>query len=120
MKLEVGQKLYWVGGHNYNKSGTGEVTVVTVGRKWANLSNRYRIDIQTLFGDGGQYNSPGRCYLSREEYESKARLEKSWDTLHRAIRDRWSVPAGVTEETIHKVMDLLGMKRVGFEDDPNE
>lgn len=62
MKLSEGQKLWWVPQHSLGMKGR-EVTVLKVGRKWAELDNGERIDLETLISDGGRYAPNGRCYL---------------------------------------------------------
>lgn len=75
--FKVGQKLWFV--RNEKRSGAPmEVTVQSVGRKWFQLDFRLRCDASGLV-DGGQYQSPGHCYISKEAYELEcARLEVWW------------------------------------------
>lgn len=47
MKLEVGQQLWYVP-RNGRRRAEGYVTVLKVGRKWAQLDCRERINIETL------------------------------------------------------------------------
>lgn len=55
------------------------MTVNKVGRKWAAIDMHMRIDINTLAADGGNYSSPGQCYLSKEAYEAEVLLNETWD-----------------------------------------
>ena len=77
--LRVGQKLWWVGNRSAGDGRQREVTVVSVGRKWATLDCKsgypIRNDIETLWADGKGFWSPGRCYLSKQEYDDE-RLQK--------------------------------------------
>lgn len=102
--LEVGQKLWYVPNYGHAR----EVTITTVGRKWATFDAlRRRVDVETLKVDGGNYDSPGRCYQSREEYEEKVALQIAWDTLRRQIALR-SLPS-CTIEAINEAWKLLGL-----------
>lgn len=104
-KLEVGMKLWFQASARYHDSR--EVTVLSIGRKWAQLDNRLRIDVTTWLADGGKYNSPGRCYESLEGWENEARLEAEWSSLRRHVSDKWSRPNGVTIEDMQKAAELL-------------
>lgn len=104
-KLSIGQKLWWVP-HQRKWQQPKEVTVLKVGRKWAQLDNNERIDLETFIADAGQYSSPGRCYLSQEEYEAKVTIGSAWSNLKRSI-DYKSPPDGVTVEDIEAARQLL-------------
>lgn len=77
MPLAVGQSLFWVPADHREKPHS--IKVESVGRKWAVLSNRFRVDVQT--GDVERqkfgYICPG-VYLASEaqyfEFLEKARL----------------------------------------------
>ena len=77
--LKKGQVLYWVPSVSY-APGCGMVTVGKVGRKWLTLEEgthyRYRINVEDLVADGAGFFSPGRCYLSKEEYEATEALNE--------------------------------------------
>lgn len=108
MKLEIGQKLYLV----YSDSRRGnsrEVEVEKVGRKWAELSGYGgRVSIEDLSIDGGAgYSSPGRCYLSQEDYEGVLLLNKSWRDFTEDLKYR---PAGITVDIILQARIVLGME----------
>jgi hypothetical protein len=109
MMLEIGQKLWFVPSDR-RWSQPREVTVTKIGRKWA-YTNRYRneekVDKETLVVSGGGYASPGRCWLSQEEYEAHAAADREWRRLKNDMP--WSVPNGVTVEKIGVVRRLLGL-----------
>lgn len=106
-KLQEGQKLWWV--YSSNRRGQPrEVTVTKVGRKWAQLDNNCRIDIETLLADGGDYMSPGCCYLSKDIYDSGVALQKAWSEMKRDIQYA-STPEGVTVVDIQAARTLLRM-----------
>lgn len=111
MTLTVGQKLYWVpfDGHHHQE---GEVTVLSVGRRWAKLSNQSRIEIETLRGDAGHYAVPGRCWLSKQDYMQATRAEAAWTALWKQF-DRHRRPECVTYEHILAAAQLLGLTLEG-------
>ncbi len=98
MGLEVGQKLWWVPSHHPKLAC--EVTVIKLGRKWATLNNQYRIDMATLCADGGQFSSPGRCYLSQKRHEEEVVRDQAWAEFREDISHRYRVPSHLTIEDI--------------------
>lgn len=108
MKIHVGQQLYWVPSQPYAYS-KGMTTVTKVGRKWAELDNRYRIDIRTMVADGGGYSSPGRCYQSQEEHERIVEEQRTWSTFRDKIANKYRCPDGITTEKIREAAKVLGI-----------
>lgn len=109
--LIVGQKLWWVPAQKHYPEAQ-EVTVVKIGRKWATIDLRnYRINIHTLRADGGDYLSPGHCYLDRATYED----ERDREALYSSIRQRLGgrCPAGVSLDDLRQAERLLGLGGVG-------
>lgn len=103
MALQIGQELWFV--HRERRSGAPFATTVTkVGRKWAELACHYRIDLSTLIADGGNYTSPGRCYLRKEDWEAQVRLETAWDALRVIVNRNYSPPAGLSQEAIEEII----------------
>ena len=104
--LSVGQKLWFVPDRHFGQPR--EVTVLKIGRKWAAISERGdRIDIETLVVDGKGYSSPGRCYRSREGYETIAAANAAWDALMRDLRNTYQRPRGLTVEDIEQARRIL-------------
>lgn len=108
--LTVGQELFFVN-HQTRSAITQIVSVVKIGRKWADLSNRHRIDMVTFRADGGGYNSPGTAYLSEQIYRDKVALSRAWQSLTQKISGMYSIPTGMTIEKIDQIADLLGIDR---------
>ena len=106
-KLTEGQKLWWVP-QRHRHEQQREVSVIKVGRKWAQLDNNERIDIDTLIADGGQYSPSGCCYLSREIYEQKAALDQAWGKLKRDLQYGIK-PDSVTIADVEEARKLLGI-----------
>lgn len=95
--ITVGQKLYYV---PRQRARHEFVTVTKVGRKWLETSARFRLNKDTLAAEGWNGNSPGRAYLSQEDYTSVVNLQNAWRALRQRINNSWSVPEGVTVEKI--------------------
>ena len=104
MKLEVGQKLWYVPSENNGRSR--EIIIESVGRKWVKARFIGKIDINTLQVDGGKYSSPGKCYLSKEEYESYVNLCSAWRDLVTDL-PLYSLPKGMTQEKIDAIRELV-------------
>lgn len=83
------------------------LTVEKVGNRWLTLSNDYRVDKDTLEVDGGSYSSPGRCWLSQQEYEDAVAVRTAWNSLGEQMRV--FQPAGLTLEKIEEARRVLGM-----------
>lgn len=106
-RLVVGQTLLYVP-NDLRRSEPREVTVTKIGRKWADISGGYnRISITTLDVDGYGYSSPGKCWRSREAYESHKKLCEAWSELRRLIDAKWYVPEGVTLSQIENAKRSL-------------
>ena len=108
MKFTVGQKLWWVQAMYGRRCEPAqvEVEIKKVGRKWLELTNHYRIKIETMLADGRGYASPGTCYLSQQEYLDDLALRKAWHELQKLIERRKNT--SVTKENIQHIRPLLG------------
>lgn len=107
MELSVGQELWFV--HRERRSGAPHAVVVTkVGRKWAQLDRGgYRIDVNTLAADGGNYTSPGRCWINRETWEAEEVRQDAWSNLRSYFDHRWTAPAGISTAQIREILAAL-------------
>ncbi len=115
--MKAGDTLWWVdSGHRHSRGADGghEVTVISIGRKWAVVRARdfpngvtSRVEIQTGCVDGGEYVSPARCWASRGAYESDRVLRAAWDYFRKAMEHEYSPPAGATVERIEAARKLL-------------
>lgn len=109
-QFSVGQTIYYARVKHYPRGEidlTPEV-ITAIGRKWAAIGRAGRFDMQTRMVDGSG-NSPGRIYLSVEEYETRIANAKAWAALERAIRYK-SLPPGISAEAIEQAAELLGVK----------
>lgn len=108
MKLEVGQRLWYVPQCRTNNAC--EVEVIAVGRKWAYLNhgrrNGRRIDIETLQVDGRGHPSPGRCYSSQAHYENSCKLHKAWRELASSLP--YSPPSHISIADIEAIKKIIG------------
>lgn len=103
-RVEKEQTLWWV--CTYAKQGR-PVTVVSVGRKWATLSNRVRIDIETLRADAGGHPSPGKCYTSQEVFDAEVLRDQVWQELQSRLASHRICPAYLPTETMQQILALL-------------
>lgn len=108
--MKVGDKL-WYRAYDARSDAARlgrEVTVNWIGRKWAAIDHGERVDIKSMAVDGGQYSSPGRCYLSEAHYIAETARACTWHRLAQAVY-RGRVPDHVTEAAINKAAELLGI-----------
>ena len=103
--LTVGQTLYWVPS-DLRWGKPKNVQVEKIGRRWAALSTGRRIDVETMWADGGEFSSPGMCWMSKEAYEAHHARALAWGRLATALRNL-SPPAGVTADDIAAARKLL-------------
>ena len=103
-----GQMLWMVPtGNRYLKPGF--VKIVRVGRVWLTLDNGCRANIDGLMLDGGDYMSPGACYLTKEEWETEKALSAAWNSFRSDVDRERRIPAGITVQSIidaRKILDL--------------
>lgn len=105
MNVKVGQKLWFV--PNERHGNPREVTVTKVGRKWFETDGYTpRISVESLKADGGQYLSPGRCYLSKSEHTHAVATTQAWSEFKRQIERMWQSP---DLEQITAAREALGM-----------
>lgn len=108
--LVVGQKLWLVYTQRNRRDDGREVEVTKVGRKWADLSYGHnRLNIETLALDAGGYVSPGRCYLSEQEYREGLALSAALFRFKRDVSELRASADQITVENIRHVRNLLGM-----------
>lgn len=106
MTLVEGQKLWLV--YNDRRYGQSrEVVVSKVGRKWADIGLRNRINVDTLIIDGDP--SPGRCYPDRDAYEQSAYRARLWDMLRDRVSRQYRAPSDLTMDDILAAAKLLGI-----------
>jgi hypothetical protein len=110
MTFIVGQELFWVWS---NLSKTNQlVTVTKVGRKWVELSNFYRFDIKTGWGDGKGRSSPGRIYLSEAAYDAEQLADNGVCLAFlrlKSLMQRSAPKKGVKIEDIYEAARLLNL-----------
>lgn len=110
--MKPGDKLWLVYNERYSTPDKGrEVTVATVGRKWASLSDSWptRINIQTMEVDGGNYSSTGKCYASEEAYKTHLNDVAAWKDFWQKVRSHSALPEGVTAEMIQAARKVLNL-----------
>jgi len=80
-----------------------------MGRKWLYLHNHLRADSETLVVDGGEYSSPGKCYVSKEAREAELALLLAWDAFQVNVRNSYAAPRGISLEAIAKASEILNL-----------
>lgn len=104
-KFYVGQELYYVSRNKYGSRG--RVTVEKIGRKWIQMSNRYRMDRENMLADGGNYSSPGAYYLSEEHYKEQKKLRAAWDILQGKISHTYAFPEHLTMDDVLNIFHKI-------------
>jgi hypothetical protein len=108
----VGQILYYVPNRSYYQAESRPLKVAKVGRDWVTLENdaRFGKRDRKMEIDGGNYASPGRCYLSESDYKESAALVMAWEKLtsdiHTTFR-RAGPPPHMTVEMIGEIRALI-------------
>lgn len=104
--FKLGQKLWFVGiGKNPRQF---EVEVTKVGRLWATLDDgRYRCDTNGRV-DGGEYQSPGHCYVSREAYDLERTRSVAWWKFKRMVADLPEMPSWMALDELAQMAASLG------------
>lgn len=69
--MKVGDKLWFVPSGTNGGREPYYTEIEKIGRKWVYLTNGYRIEPDTLWADGGQYSTPGRCMASKELHDDE-------------------------------------------------
>ena len=114
--LAVGQVLWFVPSQRGGGGQPREMTVRKIGRKWAAISSRaadeYRISLETLDADGGDYMSPGTCWLSQAEHEASQRASVAWRAFVRDVEYKSTPPM----DTITEAARLLDVTLPGVTD----
>jgi len=97
--MKVGNTLWLL--PNWTNDRTGYlVEVLSIGRKWVNLSMiRDRCDKSGII-------SCGRLYPSQQAYKDSCELSIEWGKLSRKID--WNMPKHVTMAEISQICEILG------------
>src|SRR5688572_12649095 len=101
--VSVGQTVFVSWSHRA-RDNLSTSSVTKVGRKWVHLTGGYRFD-ESMTLDGSGYSSPGRVYLSREDYERKVREDTEWSDLRAAVESHKR--RDYTAEQVHSALAAL-------------
>lgn len=107
MTIKVGQKLWMVPRERY-LGAPRFVTVTKVGRTWAHIDcHSYRVGLKSMKIDGGEYTSPGRCYLTKEEHDRELERERVWRELRKLVAEHHTPPEWMTTNDMVELQSLL-------------
>lgn len=107
-RLKIGATFWFV--PSERRSGGKEVVVCQVGRKWATLSNDFRIDLKTGEFECQEYGHsiPGDLYESEAQWQDAVARDVAWGKLKRDL-EHARASGGVTAEAIEQARRLLGL-----------
>lgn len=114
MVVKVGDRLFAVSRVGIRIDARW-IVVDKIGRKWAEFRSEGRtsfgrFDIETMKIDGGSFTSAGRVYPSEDAYREVLRLDELWTELRRRIDQTYIRPLHLTEISILKAADALGIR----------
>jgi hypothetical protein len=107
MITHEGQTICFVGKYRGDKPVL--VTVVKMGRKWALLSNHYRVDIKTNEVDNEYGNAPN-VYESIEAFHAQNTKKLAINSFVHDVSKYGSLH-GVTVEQIEEARKILGLSK---------
>jgi len=106
--MKAGDKLWRVSTASHG-ANPREVSVVSVGRRWALLDCGERCEIRTGEIDGGEYGSPATCWPSREVYEAEEQRRRAWNRLRELVNNHLKPPEGLSAPEIRQLrVQLFG------------
>ena len=113
LNLTLGASLYFVPSYHTRVKGR-VVTVDSVGRKWATLSNGYRVSLETgeFEPQNHGYSNPGVLYESESAFLVEDALTRAWSSLVRDLQVA-KRPEGISLEVIGRVREALGLRSPG-------
>lgn len=106
--LTVGQTLLFVSSDRSREAKPFDVVVKKVGRKWAFTNSGHKLDIETLVADGGAYSSPGKAWLSQDEYDRHKALTEAWARFRQLVDREHRCPVSDIE-AIRNALAVLEM-----------
>lgn len=110
----VGQKLVAVYTLNRKDPRVAEVMVTGIGRVWVTYDDgirRPRFDPEDMSIDGGNFTSPGRVFLSMDEFaQARRRAKLRHAIVQNVSRSRLH---GVDTQTLETIAAALGVEIEG-------
>ncbi len=103
----VGVKVFVVETMRGMAGKTYHATVVKVGRTWVTFQQdgtglQERFDHASMWIDGKGYSSPGRVYLSEQDYLDDTERRKEWTEFCRRLNS-YNVPPHLTLADIREI-----------------
>ena len=108
--IQPGDQLFFSTRDSQDSRRNGYRTVTKVGRDWIYFEGSApRARIESLIADGGVYSSPGRYWLTQEEYEDERKLYLAWHAFRTDIATIYKLPEDLTIEAIQDARKRLGV-----------
>lgn len=105
-ELKVGQTVIFCPADSRNSPA--EVTVTAIGRRWVKIANRgygnARFDKVSFEVDGGEYSSPGRIFLSWDDFNAERERAELLKEL-RKLANEYSTPYTLAQ--LRKAVQVL-------------
>ena len=106
---EVGMTVF-VAYRDYRSGTNYNAKITNVGRKWITLDGGFRrFDAETMQLDGGKYMSPGKVYVSEDEYLQQTAVAKAWSNFKLKLVYS-QAPADITVERISEIAREFGIE----------
>lgn len=116
--LYVGQELLLIINNVRKDRSELKVKITKVGIKWAAISGYFpdsRIDIRTLQVDGGNYSSPGQCYVDEQSYRKEQSIKNKWWKCREYFSPYSVIPTHITESDLDSILSILSANKKGDE-----
>jgi len=101
--ITLGQELWFV--RSDHQRTAHKLTVTAVGRKWATMSDRSRLDMATMRMEDPRH---GCVYLCEGDYLRERENKDAWNRLLTVFRCTYAPQPGVEARHIAEARKLLG------------
>jgi hypothetical protein len=84
----VGQELWFVPADSRHVASSCSVKVLKIGRKWATVEETGygdQCNLESGWINHPGYSSPGRCWPSKEAWETERQRQAEWNNLQRRL-----------------------------------
>ena len=108
--FHIGQEVYVVHNGGRGHKDSCKATITKIGRRWINYECRNkswlsgRFDPEDMWVDGKGYSSPGKVYLSQEDFDESTLRNKAYRDMYRRMLHNPTTSL----ENVQKARVLLG------------